>query len=75
MYNASLVCVINTTTINANKSANIGVKNKNIGRLPDYFYPGWIDGVDSVNSKDFIFEQPKSTFEIDISKMAKNNSF
>jgi hypothetical protein len=82
LYNASLICVMNTATINANKSANIGVKNKKIGRLPDYFYPGWVDGEESTGSKDNFIENSmrfedkkfKSSFENDIAKMAKNHS-
>ena len=33
---------MNTATVNANKSQNIGIKNKKIGRLPDYFNPEWL---------------------------------
>jgi hypothetical protein len=33
---------MNTATVNANKSANLGTKNKKIGRLPDYFNPEWL---------------------------------
>lgn len=76
LYNASLVCVMNTTTINANKSSNLGVKNKKIGRLPDYFYPSWIDGEDSTGRNTFdepknqFFEDKKikATFNVDLSK-------
>jgi len=39
---------MNTTTVNANKSQNLGTKNKKIGRLPDYFNPEWLS-VDAVS--------------------------
>jgi len=42
LYNASLICVMNTATVNANKSQNIGIKNKKIGTLPAYFNPEWL---------------------------------
>jgi len=41
LYNASMICVINQTTINSNKSQSVG-KNKKIGRVPDYYNPEWI---------------------------------
>ena len=41
LYNASIVCVVNQTTVNANKSQGVG-KNKRIGRVPEYYQPTWM---------------------------------
>ena len=60
LYNASFICVMNTTTINANKNSNMGVKNKKIGRLPDYFYPPWIDGEENTGRS--TFDEPNNKF-------------
>lgn len=44
---------MNTATVNANKSQNIGIKNKKIGKLPDYFNPEWLsfDAVSDVSAE------------------------
>ena len=39
LYGASMISIVSHLKIQANKSQNAGLKNKKIGRMPDYYQP------------------------------------
>lgn len=65
LFNASIICVLNQATLNANKAQKMA-QNKAIGKLPHYYSPEWmfetgektIASVDTADKKVSSFELP-----------------